>query len=387
MEHSTDSTVFLNAGWPKSMPTMDGPGRRWWVTAFLTSAADYVGVRPGDRVLIRGRPEDFLSGASSLDVVEQLVAQGHDVRRSEPLHAKMYLRESDNGSAIGWIGSANLTHAGRSNARWNSNYEVMAGPLPFSRKVIAELKALWSSAVAVDAAYLERVRQAMGHGPDWTGVGGFLVVHLDVRTPAGAFKIPLRWFVDWSAWNGVVTSVRYLTTPATTQQGLAGVRKAVTAGFAKWFGERTGARGEFVIESRDQVLVEAALKEARRLVDKLLPIHATEDLDAALTDFVGRAMVVVRTQATSRRLKVADEEIARELSEAFQRHVAAKPSQVAYTILAPVSEPEGALAEAIVRLRTRPRKLFERDGEASLHSYLSALRLEVERSGLSAGGR
>jgi len=376
MKQGNGGVVLLDAGWPRVLGTMQGPGQRWWVSAYVTSAAELAPIRAGDNVLMQGEMRDFLRGASSVDAVENLLAMGIEIRRRPGLHAKMYARELDRGLAQVWVGSANLTHPGRSDGRWNANYEVMAGPLEMGPREVAELHALWATAARVDAKFLEDVRQAMREAPE-TGVsryGNVLVVYIDLRLQSGAFTIPPSWFVDWAGWDGVATSVRYLTVETPFIRDWQAVRTAVLRGFGRWFGERTGARGEFVIEADDLAVVNTALSESRRFVGEISPLGDSEELDRALTAFIGRAMVVVRTQAKSRRLAEEENVIEQHLSDAFLKYVSAKSSRMAFTVLAPVSPPEGELLAAVRRLKSRPRSLFARDADTALDAFLGDLR-------------
>jgi KaiC/GvpD/RAD55 family RecA-like ATPase len=122
-------------------------GNYWIVSRYITALPvlkDFIGLK----VLLRGEITDFIEGASSLKVIQELVAGGAEVRTSSNINAKVYLREIQ-GKAVGCVGSPNLT-----NAAFSGNVEVIAGPVELSTDFIEELKRLWSEARPMTAEEL-----------------------------------------------------------------------------------------------------------------------------------------------------------------------------------------------------------------------------------------
>jgi hypothetical protein len=331
---------------------------------------------------MRGDLQDFAYGMSTLQVVEDLVACGVEVRRLPSLHAKAYIRELPDGSLAAWVGSANLTHKGRLDGKWNANIEVMAGPFTLHAADKERVEGLWRDALPFDSDHIRRYRAALMNGGIVDRGIEVLVVRIDLRLKPGAFLIPVDWFVDWRGWEGVATSVRYVTSNALMGDGWPAVRGAVLKGFAKWFGERTGSRGEFVVAAEDHPVVARALAAARALVDGASPRVSPDVLARAETDFVGRAMVVVDVQARSRSLRVHGDAVRTELRAAFARYAESQPSRMLYTILAPVSQLEGTYSEAIVRLKSRVRPLFARDIEGGADRFVDGIDKALAEAGL-----
>lgn len=68
--------VHAGAGWRRTLPDLAGPGRRWivspWVNSGKTDLTDLLElIEPGDRLIIRGRPEDFIQKMSSVSAIQR----------------------------------------------------------------------------------------------------------------------------------------------------------------------------------------------------------------------------------------------------------------------------------------------------------------------------
>ena len=126
-------TAHFDTGWPVAVADLSGEGGRVFVSPWVTAEALELGFRGGDKLLLRGSPWDFVQGASDLATLERLINTGVSVRVNARVHAKVYLRLTD-GGAVGWLGSANLTHNGS-----GANIEAMAGPFLLARAFVEEV--------------------------------------------------------------------------------------------------------------------------------------------------------------------------------------------------------------------------------------------------------
>lgn len=126
--------VHVGAGWRIALPDLAGPGRRWivspWVNSGKTDFTELLAlVGPGDRLIIRGRAEDFVRKISSVSALRQFADRGVEIKRVSHLHAKVYVRELS-GEGTVWLGSANLMRRGSDgDMRVHRNIEAMSGPM------------------------------------------------------------------------------------------------------------------------------------------------------------------------------------------------------------------------------------------------------------------
>ena len=177
-----------------------------------------------------------------------------------------------------------------------------------------------------------------------------------------------------------MTSVPFLTDGSGALKEWPNVRNAVLAGFERWFGAKTGTRGEFVFELRDFDVVSRVLRQVNATLESIKP-HATRSSAAVHDDFIGRAMSVLGSLGHSLELVLTLSEVHGELDRAFRRYVGANPVRVSSTILAPVTHPDGPLADAMRSLKIRPRRLDALDSEAAGDAYLETVTEAVRRVG------
>ena len=150
--------IHIGTGWRAVLSDLEGPGRRWLVTPWLTTHhADLLGiVNSGDRLIIRGLADDFLTGKSKLESIQEFQNWGVEVRRMPALHAKVYAREHDSQGFL-WLGSANLSGRGEyGNGRRHSSLEAMSGPHPLTAKARSELESLWADSKPFSAGDIQR---------------------------------------------------------------------------------------------------------------------------------------------------------------------------------------------------------------------------------------
>jgi hypothetical protein len=123
---------------------------------FTLPAAEWiVRNRPQARqcsIVTRGLPEDFVSGASSLDAIEIALNNGFDIGISTALHAKIYAFEK-----ILYSGSSNLTARGLALIH-NSNDELSVEALITDRDREL-LNNIWRQSIKIDAKILTQMKQ------------------------------------------------------------------------------------------------------------------------------------------------------------------------------------------------------------------------------------
>lgn len=147
-----------------------------------------------------------------------------EIRKHPRIHAKVYMREVA-GGAVGWLGSSNLTGAGRSEG---GNIEAMAGPLWLTPEFIAEVENLWQNAeiFSIDRMQ-EEIRQLP---PDSEEGGRILAVRVKFRAGLGRCTLRADWLNikrDSASWEGVTfPTVPYLL-PHLVQPYRAQVRSAL----------------------------------------------------------------------------------------------------------------------------------------------------------------
>ena len=103
-------------------------------------------------IVTRGLPEDFISGASSLEAIEFALKNGLDVGISTALHAKIYAFEK-----ILYSGSSNLTARGLALIQ-NSNDELSVEALIMDRDREL-LDNIWRQSIKIDAQILSKMKQ------------------------------------------------------------------------------------------------------------------------------------------------------------------------------------------------------------------------------------
>lgn len=129
--------------------------RFWCYSAFVTRMAvswiNDIFAQPG-RLLVRGRVDDFIQGASDLDAVEQALHARWEVKFSTMVHFKVYFFDEQ---LI--VGSSNLTARGlalipNNNDELNTETDITTDDL-----VLAER--LWSQGRTIDLESVIRIRE------------------------------------------------------------------------------------------------------------------------------------------------------------------------------------------------------------------------------------
>lgn len=222
-ERQPKDFVHLWQGWRTVLPSLEGPGRRWLVTPWLTThSTDLRGiVQKGDRLLIRGAPEDFLSGRSDLQAIGYLIEWGVEVKRLPTLHAKVYARE-ENGGGVLWLGSANLSNLGEEGTPHSKQVEAMSGPHPLTQVALTQLEYLWANARPFsvedthrDVERMVREREQLQQLLMSQAELGVLALRLSFRVLGGQFTIPPNW-LGHASEQAQRNLVKYLECPPET---------------------------------------------------------------------------------------------------------------------------------------------------------------------------
>ena len=100
------------------------------------------------RVLLRGRPDDFLRGASTISAIKMILEKDIEIKISSALHAKIYVFDN-----IIYAGSANLTAKGMALCE-NPNIEFGMNGNPTKRD-LAIVENLWDQANRIDNRKLQ----------------------------------------------------------------------------------------------------------------------------------------------------------------------------------------------------------------------------------------
>lgn len=117
---------------------------------------------------MRGRPIDFLTGASSVIAVEQAISSGWSISFNSALHAKLYIIEKD---VI--IGSGNLTSNGMNLININGNVELNV-ETKLTREIEQTVEAIEDSSTLINSSNLAKIKtyllnkkEESGYDEDW----------------------------------------------------------------------------------------------------------------------------------------------------------------------------------------------------------------------------
>ena len=363
---------IINAGWPEALPALEGSGVRWWLTPWLTSAAAEGRLRPGDRVIIRGLPQDFADGMSNLEAVAKLVEQGVEVRRHARLHAKAYAREAD-GFVVGWIGSANLSWPGKSDGTKNANIEAMAGPLLFPPEEATKIRGLWEAAAPFDieairsevAAYEERrnleeiIRAAQN----------VLLIRLSFSVGQSRLTLKERWFKQErptdAHWRNVEISLPFIVEEHPLSRAWNAYRNTLTQGLKQHFmASVTGpiGRGLYVILANEREVVRGTLERAKQhLHTAIAGGEIKEQLGQA---FWPRFQEVLKPHERHRGLATSQKDLEREVAIELHGFLQGRPFTLNYAFFIPIINEDDEVSAAIRSIKSRQGELFAADATA-----------------------
>jgi hypothetical protein len=129
--------------------------RCWCYSAFVTTQAVHLvtqSFRGSGRLLLRGRVDDFVSGASDLNALREALAAGWDVRISTAIHMKVYFFDEDMVT-----GSSNLTSKGLAlTPNFNEELNVRT-KIDSSDIELADV--IWEQAIPISEADLVKMEE------------------------------------------------------------------------------------------------------------------------------------------------------------------------------------------------------------------------------------
>jgi len=120
------------------------PAAEWFIT--------HRAFEKDDRLLIRARPADFLSGACAINAIDKVLRAGLTVKMSTALHAKIYAFDDHI-----YSGSANLTAKGL--ALINNHNDELGTSSIFHQRDLTLLNNLWGQAVQINDVILEKMKK------------------------------------------------------------------------------------------------------------------------------------------------------------------------------------------------------------------------------------
>jgi len=214
--------AWFDRGWPSAVRDLEGVGERFIISPYVTKAALDLDLKAGDRLLFQGTARSFLNTSSNITVIEELLQCGVEVRRQAQVHAKVYMREFE-GGAVGWLGSANLTHNGRSAG---SQVEAMSGPFWLDDEFRSRAQKLWMDAEPFDLPQVRREmwqleQTLLSTGLPEDAMQALLAVHVTFNAGLGRCTLRAKWLgidVLGDSWKGVTfPSVPYLQLDAVSK--------------------------------------------------------------------------------------------------------------------------------------------------------------------------
>ena len=350
--------AWFDAGWPYAARDLEGPGARFVISPYVTTAALQLGLKAGDRLLLQGTAQNFLHNASKLEVVEGLMRLGVEVRREARVHAKVYMRHFD-GGAVGWLGSANLTQNGRSAG---SQVEAMSGPFWLDRDFLEQTENLWDVAQPLDICQVElevqELEQKLLDGPPEDAVRALVAVHVTFNAGLGRCTLRPRWLgitARGDNWRGVTfPTVPYLRPEAVGKYRLwkqQALDELVSGG-----GYSLGD-GIYLFRTSQKNQVEVLLTQLRQhLLNEAG--KEFEDTSALRAEFKHRFNEVLLEFANKKNLELVDENRQMGREEAFgqfDEYMSNKPFELSFSFFVPLlGGQDEALVQAIKQLQAQP---------------------------------
>ena len=368
----TPDLIHLAQGWRAVLPDLDGPGRRWLFTPWVTTQdTDLRGlVNRGDRLLIRGDAEDFLTGRSDMKAVQHLTEWGVEVQRMPTLHAKVYAREHE-GQGVLWLGSANLSRRGADGGPHSPQVEAMSGPHLLTGAAITQLEYLWANSkpfspddIRIEVERLTSEREQLQQLLLDQAELGALALRLSFRLLSGEFTIPPNWLghANEQAQRNRVKypSVEYID-PDTT----------LAAQFRKFIGTEKrrlnellenvpGMSGLYVLRIEDRLRVQEFLEEIERQARQRFEQQLLQERKHLRADFTERFQRAFSQFLSERTVHLAlkPEVAATQAAEAFDEYTSRDPFRISAQFFIPLrneGDPDDGLMQAMQRVRARQR--------------------------------
>ncbi|ULH14478.1 hypothetical protein MF271_10575 [Deinococcus sp. KNUC1210] len=342
--------IHLGVGWRAVLADLDGPGRRWLVTPWLTTReADLLGlVQLGDRLLIRGNAEDFLSGTSKLEAVQAFQEWGVEVRRMPTLHAKVYAREQDGHGHL-WLGSANLSGRGEHGHGWHhSSLEAMSGPHPLTAKACADLESLWANSKPFSVSDVQRELERLVEEREkfrelllGSADLGVLALRLSFRLLGGQLTISPDWL---GHANEVVQkdrvkypSVEFIDPETSLASRFRAFMQAEKRKLNDLLEDVPGTSGLYVLRVEDKLKVTAFLSTLEQRARDRFDRELKQEHDHLCTDFTRRFQSAFARFLTESRRGVAlnTEQAALQATKAFKEYISRDPFKVSAQFFLP----------------------------------------------------
>ncbi|MCP2014389.1 hypothetical protein L1280_001526 [Deinococcus sp. HSC-46F16] len=368
---SAPDLVHLAEGWRATLQDLDGPGRRWLVTPWLTTRhADLLGsVQRGDRLLIRGHAEDFLKGMSSLDAVQAFMEWGVEVRRLPNLHAKVYAREHEGG--VLWLGSANLSKLGEDGGAHSRQVEAMSGPHPLTPAALTKLEYLWSTSrpfnpsdVQHELTRLVQEQEAFRELLLDQAELGVLALRLSFKLLGGQFTMPPDWLGHGNE-QAQRDRVRYPSVefidPDTSLA--TRFRKFISAERRK-LGDRMvdvpGISGLYVLRAEDMLSIKTFLGYMERQARQRFEQELHQEREHLRSDFTTRFESAFQRflSEQTRHMAKTPAQAAKDAAEVFDDYLGRDPFRISAQFFIPLKDaddPHGGLSQAMSQVRARQR--------------------------------
>ena len=365
--------VHIGVGWRAVLDDLDGPGRRWLVTPWLTTReADLVGlVQAGDRLLIRGSAEDFLTGKSKLEAVQVFQEWGVEVRRIPSLHAKVYVRESEGHGHL-WLGSANLSGRGEhGTGRRYSSLEAMSGPHPLTGKARSELELLWAGSKPFSVGDLQRELERLVQEREkfqelllGNADLGVLALRLSFRLLGGQFTISPEWLghaSDAVQKDRVkYPSVEFIDPETSLASRFRAFMQAEKRKLNHLLEDVPGTSGLYVLRVEHKPSVTSFLSALETQARQRFERELRQECDHLRADFTQRFQNAFERFLTESRkgLALKKEQAAQQAALAFDEYLDRDPFKVSAQFFIPLVEPDdtgGPLTLAMQQVREQQR--------------------------------
>lgn len=364
----TGPTLRLLGGWRDAVRVLGPSPLRWWISPALADEAFASAVRPGDRVLVRGAPEDVESGASDLELLRWLVHAGVEVRRHPRLAFSAYVavHPADGDEprrAHAMVGSAEATPRGRGD-RYGGTLNAMAGPFPLSDADIDAVDAVWREAETLDPDALaaeiaalrgDREREALA-----VAAGGRWVVRIEIDAASARWTPPHGRREDGAdAAMGDEGAVAFLPARHRLRRDVVAFSRALRTrlrsdGLLAALPGELGTNAYLVAAERNDELRALLDLADERLRDRFVR-RVEPERDRLATDFAARVEAVLVAQAgriPAERGVAPDWSATRaEAMRSFDAFLAAAPVSVRYALSVPVGSNDPAYRGAAATLQ------------------------------------
>lgn len=369
----TGAVPLLYEGWQVAMPDLKGEGRRWLICPWITTDLPQHVLRQGDRVVIRGQPLDFYNNFSNLDALRRISQNSNiEIRRLPKLHAKVYVQEG--GNSVVWVGSANLSHAGRyGNGVDSANIEAMVGPLPLTVEFQKQLERLWEASSPVSVDNLAKEVQSYAQTKD--NARAFieeavnrqvLAVRLSIRLRTASCTLKPQWLglsKDESPWDAVTfPSIDYINPKSELLvKGRAIIDKVKRDLLKTLIVEVKGATGSgmYILRMGDRHLLEKQLFLCEDKLSKELKPLLNEQRDVLAKNFIVRFEKAFEQFARKVNLigqRVDIKVVFDEAGRAFDEFIVKNPFAIETEYLIPVndsSRPNSHIQQAVRTIASR----------------------------------